>query len=258
MNLLTGQAVPIDPTKRTKEQETAYRDQITLLSAQGKLTPAMMSQMGLRTLTVATGKTPVAQAPAAPPTAQGSGVSPMGCSITNPQTGAGAMSVPAPTIVFNGSSQGYQMYATATYKWNSHPEAPSTCKVAVGGVDGIAVALDISVLNDGVSFIGCNIYNKCASTGYLETNGQYGAGWAFQDWATSTLLGGGDTYRGSLTFAFRFRGGLGCVQAFSRYGHSWDSTALNGFGIGPWSISAQWTSTSSNWGTSSQTGRYGC
>lgn len=42
VTLLDGQVVPLDPTKRTKAQETAYRDQVTLLDAQGRLTPSMM------------------------------------------------------------------------------------------------------------------------------------------------------------------------------------------------------------------------
>jgi len=257
VTLLTGLVVPIDPTKRTKAQETAYRDQVSLLEAQGKLTPSMMTQMGLRRLTLPTGPAPATEAPAA--VTDEPSASPMSCSVSNPQTSATAISLATPTIVLNGSSQGYEMYANASYTWSSPPEAPSTCVVAVGGVDGFALALDISAINDGVSFWACNYWGLCGSNGYLETNSQYGGGWALQDYATS-LLGGawGPTYSGTLTYAFRFHGGLGCVQAFSKYAHDWNSTSINGFSIGPWSIGVQWSSSSSNWTRSSQAGRYGC
>lgn len=258
VTLLTGQVVPLDPTKRTSAQETAYRNQISQLHAQGKLTPSVMAQMGLRVLTPSSDAVSPTHAPMAPSTAKPSDFSPMACSIDNPQTSATAISLATPTIVLNGSSQGYIMYANASYKWTSPPEAPSTCRVKVGGVDGFALTLDKAVVNLGVSFIGCNAFNKCASTGYLATNSQYGGGWAMQDWAGAITTGYSDTYSGTLTYAFRFNGGLQCVQAFSKYGHTWNSTSLTGFSIGPWSIGISWSSTSSNWEKSSQAGRYSC
>lgn len=43
------------------------------------------------------------------PIAEPNGMSPLSCSVTNPQTSATAISLATPTIVFNGSSQGYEM-----------------------------------------------------------------------------------------------------------------------------------------------------
>jgi hypothetical protein len=255
VKLQTGLIVSLDPSRRTAVQEKAYRDQISRLEAQGKLTPAVMTQMRLRQLTPATTSAAVTQARATAP-AKASSLAAYGCSITNPQTSAAAISLAAPKITINYSSQNYIMYANASYKWTSPPTAPSTCVMKVGGVDGFALALNRTSTNLGVSFWACNSYGKCGSNGYLETNSQYGGGWALQDYATSALLGSGDTYSGTLTYAFRVSGG-GCTQAFSKYGHDWNSTSVNGFSIGPWSIGVQWTSASSTWTKSSQAGSYG-
>lgn len=258
VKLLTGEVVPTDPTKRSSTQETAYRNQIANLEAQGKLTPSMMTQMGLRLLTPPSGAVSATHELSAPATAPSSDVSPMACGIDNAQTSGTAMSLPTPTITLNGSSQGYIMYANASYRWASPLSAPSTCVMAVGGVDGFAVALDQPVINLGVSFSACNANNLCGSSGYLQTNSQYGAGWAFQDYAASQLSGWGSTYSGTLTYAFRFQGGIGCIQAFSKYAHDWNSTSVNGFSIGPWSIGVSWSSSSSLWDKSSQGGKYSC
>ncbi|MGP5023542.1 hypothetical protein ACTXIU_18465, partial [Glutamicibacter arilaitensis] len=79
--------------------------------------------------------------------------------------------------------------------------------------------------------MGCNSYNKCEKTGWLETNNQYGAGWAFQDWGYAALYGHSPTYKGTLTYTLT-TSSTKCLQAFAKYGHSWNSTKLTGFSIG--------------------------
>lgn len=256
VRLQTGQVVPLDWAERTKAQETAYRNQISRLSAQGKLTPSIMAQMGLRQLTPSAGMARAVPAPAAPRTKPG-GITLTSCSISNAQTSGNAMSVPAPSIDFSSGSSGYIYYANASYTWKSPPLAPSTCNVPVGGVDGFAVTLSKSAVNLGVSFYACNLYGKCGEPGYLETNSQYGGGWAFQDYADSAIAGYSNTYTATLTYSFRIKLGT-CVQAFSKYAHTWNSTAVNGFSIGPWSIGVQWSSSSANWTRASQAGSRDC
>jgi hypothetical protein len=256
VTLLTGQAVPIDPAERTEAQETAYRDQINLLEAQGELTPSVMAEMGLSLLTPPSDAAPVTQAP--PPPSSGGPITPQACSIGDAATSASAISVARPTIVLNGSSQNYILYATGRYQWaTDKPYSACTGPVAVGGVDGFAVALNRSSTNRGLSFTGCNLYGSCAGNGYLEANSAYGGGWALQDYAGNALTADGPTHSGTLTYGFRLSSLSGCTQAFTKYGHSWNSTAVNGFSIGPWSIGVQWTSSSSNWTKSSQAGSYG-
>jgi hypothetical protein len=129
--------------------------------------------------------------------------------------------------------------------------------VAVGGVDGFAIALNRSSINLGLSFTGCTWGGSCRSNGNLETNSSYGGGWALQDYAGNLNNAYGPTFSGTLTYGFRLASLSGCTQAFTKYGHTWDNTSVNGFSIGPWSIGIQWSSSSSNWTKSSQAGSYG-
>lgn len=46
--------------------------------------------------------------------------------------------------------------------------------------------------------------------------------------------------------------GCGSFQAFSKYAHTWSDTTFNGFGLGPWSLSVQWTAGNHGWERSSQ------
>jgi hypothetical protein len=283
VTLQSGEAVPINPDVRTDAQEAKYRDQINQLVAQDALTPDAMAQMGLQELppsategsavpvddesasgdesavgdSGASGNDSSAGVSSSVP-ADPDNVKALSCKVGDAATSASAITVSRPTIVFNGSSSGYVLYATAKYKWaTDKPYSACTGPLAVGGVDGFAIALNRTSINRGLSFTGCNAFGKCASNGYLETNSSYGGGWAVHDYAGNVYNGDGPTHTGTLTYAFRLSSLSGCTQAFSKYGHDWNSTAVNGFGIGPWSISVQWTSSSSNWTKSSQAGSYG-
>jgi hypothetical protein len=46
--------------------------------------------------------------------------------------------------------------------------------------------------------------------------------------------------------------GCGTLQAFSKYGHDWASTTINGFSVGPWTLGLQWSSSSNRWERVSQ------
>jgi len=49
--------------------------------------------------------------------------------------------------------------------------------------------------------------------------------------------------------------GCGVIQAFAKYGHGWTDTAVNGFGVGPYSLSIQWYSAEDRWAVASQPSR---
>jgi hypothetical protein len=249
----TGLTVPVDPAHRSKAQEDAYRNEIARLDLLGKLDPSTLARMGLQRISnpaptehiVAASTAQLRRAPAA-------------CRIWDAATSAGGIALPAPTIWLNGSSQGYRLYASAKYKWTNPPDGPFPCTTAVGGPDGFAMSLSKSVVNKGVSFYTCSSVNKCQYTyGWLETNSSYGAGYAFQDRAGAALNGFFPAYSGSIVYAFMANPSQ-CVQAFSKYGHTWNSTSVNGFSIGPWSIGVQWSSSAAHWQKASQSGSYHC
>lgn len=261
VKLGSGRIVSTDPTKRTNVEETAYRDEITRLEVEGKLDDTNMRRMGLQLLSApSTAASPPAAATwgrlgSASPSTASTALLSAGCSITNAQTSASAMAVYAPKITVNYSSSGYVMYANSTFQWSSPPAAPSTCQTDVGGNDGFAFAFNRAVTNLGVSFSACNSYGKCGSYGWLETNSQYRAGYSFQDKAGSVTVGYSPAYKGTITYAFRT--GSGCTQAFAKYAHTWSSTSVNGFSIGPSSIGVQWSTSSGFWQKSGQAGSYG-
>ncbi|MFB6723152.1 hypothetical protein ACFCV3_23430 [Kribbella sp. NPDC056345] len=251
--LASGKVVPLDAAHRSQAEDDAFRNELARLDLLGELDGATLARMGL---TQVSRPVPAKPSAAAPQLRSPSAV--QGCSVTNAQTSANAISLTPPTIWLAGSSSDYRLYASAKYKWTSPPAAGSTCRVKVGGPDGFALTLNKSVTNTGVTFYTCNSNNKCQyDYGWLETNSSYGAGYAFQDLAGTYLTGYSDAYAGNITYSFKSNVSA-CVQAYSKYGHTWNSTSVNGFSIGPWSIGIQWSSSSNYWQKSSQSGSYNC
>ena len=262
MTLTSGVVVSTDPDKRSAQEEKAYRDEIARLDTLGELDSEAQARMGLVAMSGenvaerASGSSDLDRRTSTPARAGAPAVA-LACSVNDAATSATDMTLYAPKIYVNYSSQGYIMYADSKFQWSSPPASGSTCVVPVGGPDGFAFAFNKSVTNLGVSFYTCNYYNKCTyNYGWLETNGSYGAGYAFQDQAAAWPGGYGSAYKGTITYAFR-TSTSSCTQAFSKYAHTWNSTSVNGFSIGPWSIGVQWSSSSSQWLKSSQAGSYG-
>ena len=90
---------------------------------------------------------------------------------------------------------------------------------------------------------------------HVETANTDGVTYVGQDtnWTQAGKVGPTDYnfYNGSLAYDI---GNIGCgsIQAFSKYGDDWSSTDITGFGVGPWSLSLQWSSSTSRWAKSSQ------
>lgn len=253
ITLSNGAVVPFNADVRTGSEEEAFRRELSLLVTLDQLTPEKMKEVGLSEPEETLPKIPVTAKPSelllnvAQPAA-------IGCRVTKPSSSAGDMNVSRPQIVKSGT----KIYAYARYNWKNAPfsECPRN-QAQIGGPDGLAITFNRAVTNKGVSFVGCNSYNKCGKTGWLETNSHYGAGWAFQDWGYGALCGHGPTYKGTLTYTLT-TSSTKCLQAFAKYGHSWNSTKLTGFSIGKSSIGISWNTSKSLWQKSSQAGSYRC
>lgn len=251
--LSNGVIVPVDSSQRTEEQEAQFRDEISLLVSLDKFTPERMAALGLTDAEDSLEPIPVTEKPS-DALLQIAEPARIGCKVTRPASSANDITVSRPQIVKSGS----KIYAYARYNWKNPPfsECPRA-QSQIGGADGLAITFNRAVTNKGVSFVGCNSYNSCAKTGWLETNNQYGAGWAFQDWGYAKLYGHGPTYKGTLTYTLTTNS-TKCLQAFAKYGHSWNSTKLTGFSVGNYSIGISWNTSSNMWQKSSQAGSYKC
>lgn len=268
VTLTNGAVVSTDPATRSAAEEDAYRDEVGTLHAMGELDAAHLEALGLEVVSVSLHDPGEAAYAAEETSAEGTteaGTTDVGATVCNssvvPTGGHSptAMSLPAPIITRNASSQGVIYYAIGKWQWKSPPLGGSTCNALDGGRDGFGLALSKSVTNLGTSLIACSGNNKCSSTlASRSSNSAAGAGYTFQDsWFNSALSGWGPAYKGTLTYSFRPLSS-GCLQAFSKYGHTWASTSVNGVGVGPWSISIQWSTSSSRWEPASGAGLYNC
>jgi hypothetical protein len=163
-------------------------------------------------------------------------------------------------------TQAHLYYSITKWNWNNtdwksdrtfNPGGNSN----VGGDDGIATSFNKSLIMRGysASYWG----NGCAGFGTHTTStasdaNSYGAGFTFQDingsrYTTGTnLCYDYNAIHGQEVISFKATSCTSGVQAFGRYGHSWSSTSLTGFSVGPYSIGIYWTSNSNRWYSSSQ------
>lgn len=161
ITLSNGAVVPFDADTRTGSEEDSFRKELSLLVTLDQLTPAKMKEMGLSEPAETLPKVPVTAKPSklllevAEPAF-------IGCRVTKPSSSAGDINVSRPQIVKSGT----RIYAYARYNWKNAPfsECPRN-KAQIGGSDGLAISFNRAVTNRGVSFVGCNSYNKCGKTG---------------------------------------------------------------------------------------------
>ena len=147
-------------------------------------------------------------------------------------------------------------YAIARFRYDDGPTAPGYCSPPVGGRDGIGLTLSQDVVRVGQDMVYCaQMWTKkyCDRSskyhGTLEDNSQRGASFTFQDHVFLSTMQ--DNYLGTITVAFRYLHPRRCHQAFAKYAHTWDTTAVNGFGVGPYSFSIQWTRNENKWAKAS-------
>ena len=72
----------------------------------------------------------------------------------------------------------------------------------------------------------------------MEDNNERGVSFTFQDGSTGDSS---NSHHGSISVGFKYQTPNKCHQAFAKYFHTWDDTKVNGIGVGPYSLSVQWT-----------------
>lgn len=127
------------------------------------------------------------------------------------------------------------------------------CTPRVGGRDGFGVTLSRDVKRRSQSLTRCNSVDLCDYGGSMADNSPRGATYTFQD-HQEVLFPNGDFDHGAITVSFTPYKEKACHQAFAKYAHSWSTSSLTGFGVGPYSFSLQWSSTAHKWERSSSAG----
>jgi hypothetical protein len=173
----------------------------------------------------------------------------------------GNIGVWAPTIYKDSCSS--TRYVTAYWDFNSMSamgnDAGNCDYCNVGGQDAMGVAFNRAV----GSAAGYSSATWGASSAFPASSGRMWPGSANttgvvfqgQDHYCHPIICGGsndyDFFHGYIVYTI---GSIGCgaLQAFSLYGHSWGGTQLSGVGVGPWSVSIEWTDWSAGWNAGSQ------
>jgi hypothetical protein len=179
-----------------------------------------------------------------------------------PMSAGTDVTVPAPQIIFDTCTRSWYVYAS--YHWNSlfpvsqggDANCPWGNPCAVGGLDGFGLAF-----NRNVASVRSYLMQTWGTTGFYPVStgrtwssdaNVYGVTFEGQDkWCEQADCNYRDYsfYHGEIFYSFS--PGCGALQAFSRYGHDWSSTTINGFGVGPWSLSISWSSSSNRWSKAS-------
>jgi hypothetical protein len=155
----------------------------------------------------------------------------------------------------------------ADWEWRSAPYSDATvgclspCKI--GGNDGIGFSLSrpvVAVETSSPWAIIAESKNDHFSTHYSTTpsdGNSNGVSFTGQDSLCISKSGTADCHGAVGEHDYSWHTGyilmnikdIGCgsIQAFSRYAHSWKSTAVTGIGIGPWTVSVSWSATDSQW-----------
>lgn len=125
----------------------------------------------------------------------------------------------------------------------------------IGGRDQFSVAMSKNVDNLDGNFNYCPRSGTCTRGTNYATSNAAGVGWAFQDKANK---GARNFVTGAATFRYKPLSG-GCIQAFTRYSHTWNKTGISSISIGiPMSISVSYSNEGSEWERASAPGSYGC
>lgn len=165
------------------------------------------------------------------------------------------ISVPAPTIRRDTCTSQY--YVMAYWDFTSmsalQSDAGGCQSCAVGGDDGFGIALSRKVSTVG----GYSVTTWGASSAYPASTSRMapvdastdGVGFMGQDrFCRNNTSCGTDYsfYHGQLVYTIGVPG-CGYLQAYSKYGHSWNSSDLSGISIGIDSVGFSWSATSNRW-----------
>jgi hypothetical protein len=187
-------------------------------------------------------------------------------------------SLPVPQILYD--SCGHDWYAYAHYDWKSMSAIKSdaglcgdeedvTCNV--GGYDGFGITFSRAIADPEDYFMQTwgttSHYPTSTSRTWVEDGGAYGATFIGQDkWCyyvgklpcTTNICSGNcvhpqdySFYHGELFYDMNSIG-CGSLKAYSKYLHTWSSTSIDGFSVGPYSFGIQWASSGHDWPLGSQ------
>jgi hypothetical protein len=200
-------------------------------------------------------------------------VSPPEDEIITPMSSNTDATVATPTIYYDTGIKKY--YVSASYAWKNLQTKGDS---AGSGYDGFAVRFSADIVNYGVSasfcpgnWGGATPYpgtNAACIVPQPEDNNTDGASFKFRDRLSEAYCGGTDYpscwqyvgAKGNLVFTFtRVAGTSGCLQVFSKYGHTWSGTSISSVGLSNGGISFNFSSTSNRWDiSSSSSGKLGC
>jgi hypothetical protein len=153
-----------------------------------------------------------------------------------PTSSSSVVSISRPVVYYDTKARSY--YVEAGWTFTGYPDSrQSAGNQAIGGLDGFGVRFSRDVLSSGGSLYVCPIsqggpahYSCFYPTSYWE-NSADGTTWKFQDRVYSDpLVNQLNVGRGSLVKSFR-RLDSACLQIGTTYAHSWNKSAVNGFGV---------------------------
>ncbi|WP_147315400.1 hypothetical protein [Asanoa ferruginea] len=184
--------------------------------------------------------------------------------------------VGTPSIYYETARQLH--YASTNFRWTNLSTMGDGAYGGgnVGGRDAFAIRFSQDVQNHGVAASFCP-GNWTGATPYPTTkpgcivvspedNNSDGASFAYQDRTQGARCSGTDYpscgiyvgAQGTLVFTFK-KTGTGCLQVFSKYGHTWSSTTISGVSLSNSGITMNFSSTSNKWEISSpNSGKLGC
>ncbi|WP_134741031.1 hypothetical protein [Nocardioides sp. 503] len=168
-----------------------------------------------------------------------------------------------PSIYWDRQAARY--YAISKWKWVNesykNDGMSSTCGWRnLGGNDGFGTSFNKGLLLTGYSLTVMYSGGKSWTVANAADANASGVGYRFQDKATRTGCDGSgigvaiNSARGQQVISFKKSGKCKTVYGFAKFGHSWDETGINGVGVGPYSVSFQWTKNENSWVVASQPG----
>ncbi|GAA1370874.1 hypothetical protein GCM10009661_30650 [Catellatospora chokoriensis] len=191
-----------------------------------------------------------------------------------PMSSQGDATVSTPTIYYDTQAKYY--YASASFSWNNQQTKADGSGGNVGGYDGFAIRFnkDITNMGTGASFCPGNWGGATPYPGTKpgcvvvqpEDNDDFGSSYKYQDKLNQAYCGGTDYpscwiyigAKGTIVHSFK-KSWAGCLQVYSKYGHTWSSTQISGINVSNGSISFDFSSSSYRWDiSSSNSGKLGC
>jgi len=164
-----------------------------------------------------------------------------------------------PSVYFDDKKNAWVARATFAWKHNCSSSyyksacEQKDCPLAIsgsqpcGGPDGFGERWDHSVNEYLTHFYTYDVDGYQWTWSYPETMNPFGASWVEPDTSTAQHAYNWDT--GSVFFWF-YLNGCTAGQPFKLYSeisHTWPSTSVTGFAIGPGGFQVSWDNTSSHW-----------